>query len=150
MRVNIGVTPSLLSDQHLIAEYSEVAMPVGTLKKYNYQVTIKPNSTMLLRFDHMNFFKDKLFYLQRRKAALTKEMQFRGFKTNFPSLCLNGAPKELLNDWEPTILQSNYVRCRIAQRLFEKPDWYRFHGVYIGSNIWRFTKAILDCPVSDV
>ena len=37
-RVNIGVNPKHLSDQHLIAESVEITMITGSLRKNNYEI----------------------------------------------------------------------------------------------------------------
>jgi deoxyribonuclease (pyrimidine dimer) len=144
MRINLGISPAVLADQHLIAEYAEVGMIPGILRKTNSKISCAINNTMLLRFDHTNFFKDKLLYLQLRKEELVKEMLFRNFKVNYPNLSLDGFPENLKNDWTPSIEQSMFVRQRIVERLEEKPDFYRFHGTKIGAqqpqfikNIWR-------------
>lgn len=137
MRINLGISPALLADQHLIAEYAEVEMVPGMLRKYP---ALPPNInyTMLLRFDHINFFKNKLRYLYMRKMELVKEMRFRGFKVNFPLLLIDDLPEKLKNDWEPALDQSMHVRQRIVERLMDKPDFYRFHRTKIGNQLPQF------------
>lgn len=145
MRVNLGISPALLADQHLIAEYAEVGMITGHLRKNS--MTKTTNETMLLRFDHLGFFKDKLLYLQNRKGELVKEMNFRGFKVNFPTLDLDGLPPNLKNNWEPSLNQSRHVKQRIVERLIDKPDWYRFHRTVIGNQLPQFIQNIWDSPL---
>lgn len=146
MRVNLGITPALLADQHLIAEYAEVGMVPGHLRKC-YSLPRQPNETMLLRFDHITFFKDKLLYLQKRKEELVKEMEFRGFTVNFPNLDIDGLPHGLKNNWEPSINQSRFVKQRIVERLIAKPDWYRFHRTPIGNQLPQFIQNLWDSPL---
>lgn len=144
MRVNLGISPALLADQHLIAEYAEVGMIPGHLRKTNFAIPNKINNTMLLRFDHMNFFKDKLLYLEARKEELVKEMEFRGFTVNFPTLEIDSFPTNLLNNWKPTLEQSIFVRQRIIERIAAKPDWYRFHRTNISNQFLQFITNIGD------
>lgn len=143
MRINLGVSPALLADQHLIAEYAEIEMVPGTLRK-RFVLPRTINETMLLRFDHINFFKDKLQYLYMRKTELVKEMRFRGFKVNFPLLLIDDLPQKLRNNWKPTINQSMFIRQRIVERLEDKPDFYRFHRTKIGNQQPQFIQNIWD------
>ena len=95
----------------------------------------------------MNFFKNKLVYLQRRKVALVDEMKNRGFTVNYPALDLSGVPDKFMNDWQPVLVDSMIVRARIAERLLLKPDWYRFNRQKIGaSNMDKFVNQIIDSP----
>lgn len=142
MRINLGIPPALLADQHLIAEYAEVEMVPGILRKNLVVPNI--NDTMLLRFDHINFFKDKLSYLYHRKIELVKEMRFREFKVNFPLLLIDDLPANLRNNWEPSLNQSRFVKQRIAERLITKPDWYRFHRTVIGNQLPQFIQNLWD------
>jgi len=146
MRCNVGCEPTLLADQHLIAEYSELAMVPGQLRKQKFN-TGKIPIRFSLGFSHMNFFKDKLEYLQMRKIELTKEMQLRGFITNHPLLDLTGFPSHLYGTWKPTIEDSLIVRTRISERLVDKPDWYRFNRKPIGKKaIKQFSDRIMNSP----
>jgi deoxyribonuclease (pyrimidine dimer) len=148
MRINVGIIPSILSDQHLIAEYAEIETIPRMVRSTNGSDWIEPNETMLLRRNHIYYFKDKLLYLRERKKQLTKEMRFRGFKTNYPLLAINDLPDKFKNNWEPTIEQSRFVRQRIVERLLQKPDWYRYHGTVIGNNnISLFIKNIWDASL---
>lgn len=49
-------------------------------------------------------------------------------KLEFP---LDLWPLELFNDWEPTIEAKNIVRERIALRVAQRPNWYRYYGVIV-------------------
>ena len=48
MRCNTGVDPKLLADAHLIAEYYELAMAPGQLRKQNFLIKgpIKPEFSL--------------------------------------------------------------------------------------------------------
>jgi len=123
MRCNVGIHPLLLTDQHLIAEYRELFIVLGQLKKQNYKTNSIPEN-FSLGLGHINFFKNKLFYLKKRHSEIIKEMDYRGFTHNL-RFDLPGIPK-LENDWAPTLNDSVIVRNRIKERLLQKENWYRY------------------------
>ena len=129
-RINL-VNPSELTDQHLIAEYREIFMVGGSLKrtlvsKSGYQESRVPKKYTLNR-GHVYFFYNKGAYLHRRYHELIDEMKRRGFQPDksrvFPTKVFkdNG----LYNDWTPTIEDYKIIRERIQQKIDMKPDWYR-------------------------
>jgi len=72
VRVNL-INPGCLADQHLIAEYAEILMLVGYIKKHPEKDNIPARYT--LKTGHMRFFKDKALYLKKRHEQLIKEMK---------------------------------------------------------------------------
>ena len=119
MRCNTGVDPKLLADAHLIAEYYELAMAPGQLRKQNFLI----------------------------KGPIKPEFSLGGFTVNYPALDLSGVPDKFMNDWQPVLVDSMIVRARIAERLLLKPDWYRFNRQKIGaSNMDKFVNQIIDSP----
>ena len=129
-RINI-VEPSELTDQHLIAEYREIFMVAGSLKrtlvsKDGYQESKVPVNYKLST-GHVYFFYNKGKYLHKRYDELIREMKDRGFSPSddrpfpFSVFSDNG----LYNDWTPTIEDYEVIRQRIAERIAMKPDWYR-------------------------
>ena len=129
-RINI-VEPSELTDQHLIAEYREIFMVAGSLKrtlvsKDGYQESKVPVNYKLST-GHVYFFYNKGKYLHKRYDELIREMKDRGFSPSddrpfpFSVFSDNG----LYNDWTPTIEDYEVIRQRIAERIAMKPEWYR-------------------------
>ena len=129
-RINI-VEPSELTDQHLIAEYREIFMVAGSLKrtlvsKDGYQESKVPVNYKLST-GHVYFFYNKGKYLHKRYDELIREMKDRGFSPSddrpfpFSIFSDNG----LYNDWTPTIEDYEVIRQRIAERIAMKPEWYR-------------------------
>ena len=129
-RINI-VHPSELTDQHLIAEYREIFMVAGSLKrtlvsKVGYQESKVPER-YTLNSGHVYFFYNKGKYLHKRYHELIDEMKRRGFQPDksrvFPTKVFkdNG----LYNDWTPTIEDYKIIRERIQQKINMKPNWYR-------------------------
>ncbi len=129
-RINI-IEPSELTDQHLIAEYREITMVPGSLKrtlvsKSGYQEKKVPKK-FTLNSGHVYFFYNKGKYLDIRYEQLIKEMKRRGFNPDpnrkFPIDIFKN--NDLYNDWMPTIEDQKIIRQRIKERIAAKPDWYR-------------------------
>ena len=129
-RINI-VNPSELTDQHLIAEYREITMVPGSLRrtlvsKSGYKESKVPEQ-YTLNSGHVYFFYNKGKYLYNRYKELITEMKRRGFNPDpdrkFPINIFkdNG----LFNDWMPTIEDYKIIRERIQQKINMKPNWYR-------------------------
>ena len=98
VRINL-IEPGKLADQHLIAEYNEILMLLGYVKKYPEPKDIPEEYT--LGKGHIKFFKNKLRYLKNRHETVKKEMVKRGFETN-KTINLNEFDKILRNDWTKT------------------------------------------------
>ena len=129
-RINI-VVPSELTDQHLIAEYREITMVPGSLKrtlvsKIGYQES-KVSKRYTLNNGHVYFFYNKGLYLYKRYRQLVIEMKRRGFNPDknrkFPKDIF--IDNNLYNDWMPTMEDYKIIRQRTAERIASKPEWYR-------------------------
>lgn len=115
-RVNIGISPFYLSDQHLIAESVEITMITGGLRKNGYLIKSEVPEHFNLGKGHINFFKNKLYYLNRRLLAVNKELTDRNIRHS-TKIDLEEFPSELCNDWSPNFEDSKIIRERIADRL---------------------------------
>ena len=124
VRVNL-VDPKQLADQHLIAEYNEILMLFGYVRKYPGTANI-PDSYRLGK-GHITFFKDKLTYLQKRHEKLKEEMRRRGFSPQ-QTIDLEEFDVALRNDWSPTKKDVLLIKERIAHKIREKPGFYRYKG----------------------
>ncbi|MDC0145118.1 pyrimidine dimer DNA glycosylase/endonuclease V [bacterium] len=129
-RINL-IEPSELTDQHLIAEYREIFMVGGSLKrtlvsKSGYQESKVPKQ-YTLNAGHVYFFYNKGKYLDKRYKELIDEMKRRGFKPDKTRIF----PKEiftengLYNDWIPNPEDYKLIRQRIEEKIAMKPEWYR-------------------------
>ena len=140
-RVNIGVDPKYLSDQHLIAESVEITMITGGLRKNGYEIKSPVPKTFRMGTGHINFFKNKLKYLKSRLEAVNAEMRKRNFKPG-TKLDLNEFPSKYHNDWAPDMSASMILRRRIYDRLKNplngKPG-HEYHR-YKSSNIPNYNK----------
>lgn len=127
-RINL-VDPSELYDQHLVAEYREIFM-VGSslqrsLKSPNWKRIDVPDMFTLNK-GHVKFFYNKGKYLHLRYLELIAEMKRRGMTPDpARTFKLEQWPDHLYKDWSPTERDKDIVRKRIAQRVNEKPSWYR-------------------------
>lgn len=130
-RINL-VSPSELSDQHLVAEYREIFM-VGSalqrsMKSKSWEKTIENiPKEFTLNKGHVTFFYNKGKYLEKRYHKIVKEMIKRGMNPD-PSRKFkkNQWPKSLFNDWKPKEKDYRIIRKRIDEKIAMKPDWYRF------------------------
>lgn len=127
-RINAGIAPKLLSNQHLIAEHREIKripnnimrmslpyFPKDALKK----ILAKVPSSFNLGKGHVTFFYDKIGYLHIRYLEIYFECLARGFKVTLYSqvfiYCAKRWP-ELYHNWEPTLESLKLIQ----QRLYEK------------------------------
>lgn len=121
VRVNL-INPKKLSDQHLIAEYSEILILAEYIREYPKLEDI-PEQYCLGK-GHMKFFKDKLTYLKKRHKKLKSEMKKRKFKANKTIKTLKG------KDWKPKKKDIMLIKKRIISKLRLKPGYYRYYGKY--------------------
>lgn len=123
VRINI-ISPEKLTDQHLVAEYLEIMMLFGYVKKH--PKTYEVDHEYCLGKGHIRFFKDKLKYLKKRHEELKKEMGKRGFKRRM-TIDLREYPKKLKNDWKPKEKDFRIIKKRIREKIKMKPGYYRYY-----------------------
>jgi deoxyribonuclease (pyrimidine dimer) len=124
VRINL-LKPKQLTDQHLIAEYNEILMLFGHVKKFP-KINQIPKDYCLGK-GHITFFKNKLIYLKKRHEELKKEMKNRGYATN-KTINLENFDKELRNDWKPKKCDFELIKQRITEKIKKKPEYYRYYG----------------------
>ena len=127
-RINL-VDPQELYDQHLVAEYRELFMVGSSLQRSlrspKWSVDRIPVKFTLNK-GHVSFFYNKGLYLYKRYLALIEEMVKRNMSPD-PERTFKREqwPDELFLDWTPSEEDKEIVRARIAERVSEKPKWYR-------------------------
>ncbi len=132
-RINSGVNPKFLSDQHLIAESVEITMITGGLRKDGYKIKGSVPDKYCLGTGHINFFKPRLSYLNRRLIEVNGEMKNRGFNPNTSIDLSEFVDRKChIKDWSPTFADSCLVRQRIIERLTNplkaKVGFHRYYG----------------------
>lgn len=130
-RVNVGIDPIYLSDQHLIAESVEITMITGGLRKHGFQIKSPIPDRLQLGTGHINFFKNKIWYLAYRLEKVNDELTRRKIKNSTGIICQD-YPEELVKYWEPTLQDSMVIRGRVYDRLLHplraKPGFHRYYG----------------------
>lgn len=135
-RINL-VRVEDLADQHLFAEWREIKMIVPAAKRSvmampAIKVYDKISENYTLNTGHVTFFYNKLPFLVERYIELDAECRQRGFNIstfNFYTddyYFVSGRISQI--DWKPTKKDIQVNIDRIAQRLNEKPNWYRYYG----------------------
>ena len=125
VRINL-INPKKLSDQHLIAEYNEILMLIGYVRKFP-DIPEDISRDYLLGKGHMIFFKNKIKYLKNRHELIKKEMKKRGFKTN-KTIILSEFKKNQKNDWKPGNKDKQIIKKRIIKKIKLKPEYYKYYG----------------------
>lgn len=125
VRVNL-IDPRYLSDQHLVAEYYEIAMLVAYIRKYPDLLDIPENFS--LGQGHMKFFKNKVLYLRKRHKTIISEMRSRGFRAEM-ELDITGLDDRHMKDWKPEKRDLEIVKYRLREKILIKNDgFYRYYG----------------------
>ena len=151
-RINVGLNPKLLSDQHLVAESVEITMITGGLRSHNYQIKGDVPEHYPLGKGHINFFKNKLVYLNNRLIEVNNEMRQRGFKPG-THIDLQEFPAELRNDWKPTLKDTLLLRARVVDRLMYPKsgkvghEYHRYYGQVLGAKLLDHCSVILTSEV---
>lgn len=124
-----------LVDQHCLAEYRELPMVIGSLKRSLRTQTVETIARKIpeqytLNKGHVTFFFDKQGYLVRRFNNLCVELKRRGYNINpgERTLDFEAFPREFRNDWYPDDNAHQINLERILYRIKEKEHWYRFMG----------------------
>jgi len=133
-RINV-VDPEYLTDQHLMAEYRELPMVMGSLRRSVQSKNGLPKipSEYTLNKGHVSFFYNKGKFLHRRYKALVAELLKRGYtldpdrKADFTVFI----DSDLYEEWQPGEQALRINVERVTQRILQKPHWYRYKGQLI-------------------
>ena len=124
-RINL-IPVEELSDQHLVREYNELPRCI----KQDLNVSDAPRNYTLGK-GHMKWGRLHIQFLLDRYFELCKEMEYRGFKVNYPHCQLylyaqENVSIQLLNQYQPTEDDIKLSRDRIIEKISQKPTWYRW------------------------
>ena len=132
-RINV-VHPTVLTDQHLMAEYRELTMVMGSLKRsLNSKNGLPPiPEKYTLNAGHVTFFYNKGAWLRRRYAALIAELTDRGYILDKNRVADFSVFSTFLNkDWYADMDAVRINSARIKERIMVKPHWYTYRAVTI-------------------
>ncbi len=134
-RINLVYVEDL-ADQHLFAEWREIKMIPAKLKtlektKPGWAIMADVPMSYTLNTGHVKFFYDKMAFLHSRYIKLTDELHKRKYKIaehDADEIFLRVVPEMQNPFWEPTVPEIAINVERIAQRLNQRPYWYRHYG----------------------
>ena len=115
-RINVGISPTELTDKHLLAEHREIKRIPNCIAKGRYNMEGIPDKFKLGK-GHVKFFYNKLQYLFLRYVKLHLECKYRGFNVQNYSKAWDNLPEELLNHYKPTKRDRLIVQQRINEKL---------------------------------
>ena len=114
-RINVGVSPSVLSDKHLLAEHREIKRIPNTVKSGKAKLVDIPEFFTLGK-GHVKFFYCRLGYLLERYKAIHAECLKRGFKVQNYSEAWSNIPSELMGTYTPTQKDADIIIERIKSK----------------------------------
>ena len=120
-RINVGIPPAELVNQHLIAEHREIKRIPNCIAKGKYNMDGIPNK-FKLGTGHVKFFYNKLLYLKNRYISLYNECIKRGFNVQNYIDAWDNVPQELMNDYKVEDNDIKIIKQRIHERRFNKQD----------------------------
>lgn len=128
-RINVGVLPRTLTDEHLLAEHREIKrLPSHYLSAFGSNAFGRIPSRFCLGVGHVTFFLDKAPYTLARYVALYEECVARGFRVDDyrANWSLYGG---FGSDYRPESQDVRAVVERIAQRIVHSPkSEFRYRG----------------------
>ena len=136
VRINL-LPPNLLLDQHLLAEYNEILMLCGYVKKQYPFIDGRPEEYCLGK-GHIKFFSNKMTYLIHRFNSIREELTDRGYSVEkiFPFSPVTDLDAASWQDYTPTIEAYSAIIERIIQKIDMKGAdaegkiiWYRYRSL---------------------
>ena len=115
-RINVGIPPADLVNQHLIAEHREIKRIPNCIAKGKYNMEGIPDK-FKLGTGHVKFFYNKLLYLKNRYIRLYNECIKRGFNVQNYINAWDNVPQELMNDYKVKANDIRTIRERINERI---------------------------------
>ena len=114
-RINVGIPPAELVNQHLIAEHREIKRIPNCIAKGKYNMEGIPDK-FKLGTGHVKFFYNKLLYLKNRYISLYDECIKRGFNVQNYIAAWDNVPEELMNDYKVEDNDIKIIKQRIDER----------------------------------
>ena len=120
-RINVGIPPAELVNQHLIAEHREIKRIPNCIAKGKYNMDGIPDK-FKLGTGHVKFFYNKLLYLKNRYISLYNECIKRGFNVQNYISAWDNVPQELMNDYKVEDNDIKIIKQRIDERRPKKQN----------------------------
>ena len=120
-RINVGIPPAELTNQHLIAEHREIKRIPNCVAKGKYNMDGIPERFKLGK-GHVKFFYNKLLHLKKRYIRLYEECIKRGFNVQNYIGAWDNVPEELMNDYNVKANDIRIIRERINEKLNKWED----------------------------
>lgn len=130
-RINL-IKPSLLCDQHLLAEHRELTRIPNNLISGKYTLDANTKAKIspeyILGTGHVIFFLDKIDYLFERYIELHKECLERNFAVTwkFPSLLKVSKIFQQIETYVPTKSELSLNKARLIERCPIEPRYYGY------------------------
>ena len=118
-RINCGITPMELEQEHLIAEHREIKRIPNCVGKGKFDLKGQPKE-FTLGTGHVKFFYTRLGYLKQRYEELYAECRKRNLNVQYYGDAWNNIPPNLMGDYTPTDRDRAIIRERINERLSAK------------------------------
>lgn len=129
-RINVGIPPKKLTDQHLLAEHREIKRLCAMFDKFTDFNSIP--SIFTLGTGHMKFFMDKGLYTYNRYLDLRLECTVRHFNVeNYATNWLKWQQSNKFNDYIETSVACKLITGRISERILNSNQQPRYYGKYI-------------------
>jgi len=125
-RINV-IPVELLTDQHLMAEYRELPMIMGSARRSKPQ-KFNPPARYTLNSGHVLFFYNKKKYLTDRFLDLVAELYARGFEIDPTARRINFSDLDKFPqiEWKPDKVATEINVARLRERILMKPHWYKY------------------------
>lgn len=119
-RINAAISPKVLSDKHLQAEFFELPRVLTYAEKFKPFRNALPKD-FTLGPGHVKFFAGKLMFLHERYMDLYAEMKNRGFNVDevkYRSVIerFRNCDEHLYHNWRPTSEAFYLLICRLFAR----------------------------------
>lgn len=114
-----------------MAEYRELPRVFGYVRKLQEKGKrprgIDIPKTFTFGHGHIKFFSDKLKYVESRYKSLVSELKSRGYNITFAETdnLTEGLDVYWFGDYIPSEDEINLSKQRIAEKVAQKPEWYR-------------------------
>jgi hypothetical protein len=129
-RINVGIEPTNLPDELLLADRYNLVVTYREIKRLPYfKRTLKDQTSppeFTLGKGHIKFFMTRLRYAKKR---LKEEAERRGFRVTDFSQNFDGLGEDEEEEWGPGVKDKEKIIERISQRVREsKKKCWHYYG----------------------